>query len=353
VPEVSLRPVRDLSWIRQVRLPLAPHAAGTVNAYVVDTGDGPVLVDTGFHSTATLLAGALEAGGVARGSLRGVLVTHNHADHVGAARVLRAREWLAPGGELVLHELTDQVGRGVFVDFDRRQRQQLLDHGVAPEQVVEWEADLASMAGLADWPEADRLVADGDVVDLGGVPFRFLHTPGHSPDHCAIHVDVDGDPVLFLGDLTLGRAMPRVGVRDWYREDPIRDLLESWARIRGVDARLSLPGHGGPVDDLRALDADIRAAYRSEVDMFRTRYAGRTVSAADVMAEFVAGAPESTFGARQFAFYGALAMLAHLARLGAALQLPGRPVRYAVAPVTPAPAAPGVPGVTAPLGVST
>ncbi|MQA24137.1 MAG: MBL fold metallo-hydrolase [Micromonosporaceae bacterium] len=330
VTGVSLRAVPSVSWVRNVRLPMQPHAAGTINAYLVDTGDGPVLIDTGFHSTATILTDALAASGVARGTLRAILITHNHADHIGASRWLRAQEWLAPGGELVLHELTDQVGRGIFVDLDQRQRRQLVDNGIDLEQVLEWEADLTAMARLADWPRADRLVRDRDRVELGGVPFTFLHTPGHSPDHCAIHVSADSEPVVFLGDLTLGREMPRVGVRDWYRADPVQDLLDSWLRVRDLDARVALPGHGGPVHDLRALDAAIRAAYHAERREFLRRYQGRLVSAADVMDELVSAQPGATFGVRQFVFYGALAMLTHLHNLGLARRVPGRPVRYEV-----------------------
>lgn len=311
-----------------VRLPLQPHARGTVNAYLVETGDGPVLVDTGFHSTVTILSDALAAAGVERGGLRATLITHNHADHIGAARWLRANDWYAARGELVLHELTARVGRGVFVELDRRQRRQLLDNGIPADQVVEWESDLAAMAGLADWPSPDRLVRGGDTLEYGGVRFTFRHTPGHSPDHCAIVAEFDGRAVVFLGDLTLGRGMPRVGVRDWHRPDPIQDLLASWDTVRGLDAVVALPGHGRPIHDLRGLDADIRAAYQRWRDTFVERHRGRLVSAAEIMLGTVD--PGEPFGVRQFVFYESLAMLAHLHRRGQARRLPGHPIRYEI-----------------------
>ena len=328
--EVAARPVPAVSWVRGVRLPLRPHSPGTVNAYLVSTGDGPVLVDTGFHSTATILGDAMTASGIARGELAATLVTHNHADHVGGSRWLRTNDWYRPGGALVMHELTDQVGREVFVDVDGRQRRQLLDNGLTADQAARWEADVAAMAGLADWPAADRLVRGGEAVEVGGVLFTFVHTPGHSPDHCAIRAELDGERVVFLGDLTLGRGMPRVGVRDWHRDDPIQDLLDSWWLVRGFDVRVGLPGHGGPVEDLLALDADIRAACDEELRSFVRRYGGRVVSAADVMDTEVAGLPDASFGLRQFTFYGALATLTHLHRKGLARLVPGSPIRYEV-----------------------
>jgi len=55
-------------------------------------------------------------------------------------------------------------------------------------------------------PAVDQHVEDGDVIALGDVPVRILHTPGHTPDSISIHA---GDRV-FTGDVLLiggtGRA---------------------------------------------------------------------------------------------------------------------------------------------------
>lgn len=43
--------------------------------------------------------------------------------------------------------------------------------------------------------------ADEDVIAMGDVRLRFLHTPGHTPEHICVHVETPDQPVrLFTGD---------------------------------------------------------------------------------------------------------------------------------------------------------
>lgn len=55
-------------------------------------------------------------------------------------------------------------------------------------------------------PPADRVLHDGDTVQVGSLTFRVLHTPGHSPGSICLL----GDDVAFTGDTlwagTIGRA---------------------------------------------------------------------------------------------------------------------------------------------------
>ena len=45
-------------------------------------------------------------------------------------------------------------------------------------------------------PPADRLVKDGDLIQVGSLALQVLHTPGHSPGAICIHVD----GMVFTGD---------------------------------------------------------------------------------------------------------------------------------------------------------
>ena len=59
-----------------------------MGAYVVETPDGPGLVDCGPASTVTALKEGLEARGLSVSDLRHLLLTHVHLDHAGAAGLL-------------------------------------------------------------------------------------------------------------------------------------------------------------------------------------------------------------------------------------------------------------------------
>src|SRR5215208_1952213 len=72
---------------------------GPVNAYVLDTGAGPVLVDTGFAGDELRILGALAELAVGPRELRAIVVTHAHPDHAGSAAALRA----ATGAPVHMH----------------------------------------------------------------------------------------------------------------------------------------------------------------------------------------------------------------------------------------------------------
>jgi len=86
--------------------------------------------------------------------------------------------------------------------------------------------------------KADRLLKDGEKIDLGVVTMEVLHTPGHSPGHLAF---LFLEPaILFLGDYTLEKFGP------WYG-DPyasLEDTIQSVQRLSKIPAELWLCSHG-------------------------------------------------------------------------------------------------------------
>lgn len=327
--DVSPRRIPGLDWIRVMRSPLGEHTRGSINVYLVDTGDGVVLIDAGFSTEAPRLSTALEIAGIERGTVRALFVTHCHADHVGAAAAIRAQGWLAEDAGLVLHSETDRLGREMFLTPTDRFVNQLIDNGIAPADVPEWRAGLDLMADLANWPAEPRLVDGGTAVTIGEVRFEVVSTPGHSPDHVAIRAShrIHGE-VVFLGDMTLGSKLPQCGVRDWESLDPIEDMRRSWQTVASGAAAMGLPGHGAPVPDLREFRAQFEQTYTDELMAFRRQYGGRELTAADVVDERTRAG--DGFGPKQFVFYGAIAWFKHLERLGQASVVDEHPIRYSV-----------------------
>jgi glyoxylase-like metal-dependent hydrolase (beta-lactamase superfamily II) len=81
------------------------------------------------------------------------------------------------------------------------------------------------------------LLADGDALQVGGLRFDVLHTPGHAPGHVVFH---HGE-TLFGGDLLFAGS---IGRTDLPLSDPAA-MEESLARICALDGDTAVqPGHG-------------------------------------------------------------------------------------------------------------
>jgi glyoxylase-like metal-dependent hydrolase (beta-lactamase superfamily II) len=180
--------------------------ATTMRNHVYVIGDAgaaeAVLVDPAYD------VGALVTWLQARGlRLVGVLATHYHADHVGGEIFGEHIEGLAD-----LLELADVP---VHVQKD----------------------ELAWVAEMTGAP-VSSLVGhhDDDVVQVGSVPVRLLHTPGHTPgSQCFIVGDnlVSGDTLFLEG----------CGRTDLPGADP-GDMYTSLQRLASLPGRLTLwPGH--------------------------------------------------------------------------------------------------------------
>ena len=173
---------------------------GSGRAVIVDPGD-----------EAERITGALEGLGIE--TVEAILVTHTHFDHIGAvAPVARAT-----GAPVYCPELETEV--------------------------------LANINDFVPWPgfgpfesyRADRTVGGGEMLELAGLTFEVIFTPGHSPGHVAYAVREA--PALFSGDVLFQGSVGRVDLPggDWATlSRSIETLLESFPDDTAV-----YPGHMG------------------------------------------------------------------------------------------------------------
>ena len=241
----KLREVADGVW--QVCLPL-PMRPSIVNVWLVRGGDGFTLIDTGMHTGDSLAAlrAAFDAVGAAPHDVVRLVCTHHHVDHYGASGPIRT----LTGARVHLHPL--EAERAMAAPGARGEdRGFLARHGV-PAVPPEKELPPPSRwVGTVYCPVApDALLADGDVLDLGGGrALEAIWTPGHTPGHCCLLLRPDG--VLFVGDHLLPKITPHVGVMPDGPENPLGDFLASQDKIARVDATVICPAHGGVYDDHR------------------------------------------------------------------------------------------------------
>lgn len=149
---------------------------------------------------------------LAAGAIKWILVTHTHPDHSPAAALLME----ATGAEL--------IGR---VPPQGRHQDQTFEPEVVPE--------------------------DGDTVDAGEVELKAIHTPGHASNHlCYLH---ERHGFLFTGDHIINGSTVVIDPPD----GNMGDYLRSLERLKSVDIKAILPGHGDVMNEpQKAIDWLIR-----------------------------------------------------------------------------------------------
>jgi hydroxyacylglutathione hydrolase len=207
-----------------IRLPL-PFRMGSVNCYLIQTGAGYVLIDTGGSNNRKELLGELESAGCRPGLLQLILLTHGDFDHTGNAAYLRST-W---GGRIAMH--ADDAGMAERGDmFVNRKKPNFLIRGLIP---------FFSSFGKAERFTPDLLIGEGDDLSAYGIDASVLSIPGHSKGSIGI-LTAGGE--LFCGDLLVNTEKPE---RSSLTDD-IDAAEASIARLSTMRIGIVYPGHGRP-----------------------------------------------------------------------------------------------------------
>ena len=210
--------------ITPISLPM-PLGIGPVNCYLLQCGEGFILVDTGAPNARARLLKTLEDSGCLPGMLNLILITHGDFDHTGNAAHLRR----AYGGRIGMH--ADDARMAEIGDmFVNRSRPNALLRVLIPKLIG---------FGKAERFAPDVVLEDGSVLAENGLHARVIGLPGHSKGSIGV-LTVDGD--FFCGDLLESTKEPRLGSII----DDRQAALASMARLRELAIRMVYPGHGIP-----------------------------------------------------------------------------------------------------------
>jgi glyoxylase-like metal-dependent hydrolase (beta-lactamase superfamily II) len=202
-----------------------PIKLGYVNAYLVDAGDGYVLIDTGVPKQQARLERELAGAGCLPSKLRLVIITHGDVDHTGNGAMLQRKY----GAKIAMHPADVDMVR-IGPSAGRRSRHFL-------GRVLLWLGN--TLSGKVERFQPDVLLEDGQSLVGYGLAAKVLHTPGHTRGSVVVLTD---DGRLFAGDTLTNRTRPGRGPF----VDCEEDLQRSLARLRQTGARVVYPGHGKP-----------------------------------------------------------------------------------------------------------
>lgn len=179
------------------------------NCYIVGSENGRrgLIIDPGADSKRIL-----KTVNDLRLTISLILVTHAHIDHIGALAPVKE----GTRAEFAIYEAEAKDNLGMFSRM------------------------MSSMTGgsFSQPPKPDRLLKDGDIIDINDLSFKVLHTPGHSPGGISLY----GHGVLFSGDTLFNYGIGRTDFPGGSSEQIIDSIKNRLLTL--PDETVVYPGHG-------------------------------------------------------------------------------------------------------------
>ncbi len=191
------------------------------NAYLVRGSARTVLIDVGLSTNYPYLVECLEYLDCPPDKIDMVILSHEHLDHIGAA-----------------------------YHFNRK-RTYVAAHRLAANKIM-LRDDFSMLRKMFNEPDVpinvDLWIEEGNLIDLGNFRLNVMHTPGHTSACITLFEQDKG--LLFAADT----LMPGGVMGGIFGSGSIADYIQSLERIRGLNSRILLSGHGRlsdtPQDDV-------------------------------------------------------------------------------------------------------
>lgn len=177
------------------------------NTYLLMGSHTSALVDTGWNREEDIRTRLDYIQQMGTQSIAAIIITHRHLDHMGGASAIHQ----ATGGPII----------------------------TAP---AEKESIESNMKGV----KVERVVEDGEILDLGDLTLEFIHAPGHTLG--SLGVLIRENKALFTGDNVMGRGTSVINPG----EGDMGLYLDTMEKFLGYAPETIYPGHGPPVSDPEA-----------------------------------------------------------------------------------------------------
>jgi|TARA_B100000315_G_C14532991_1_gene567100 glyoxylase-like metal-dependent hydrolase (beta-lactamase superfamily II) len=185
------------------KLELGPFAT---NCYVVgsESGNEGMIIDPADDAQ-TILSNVKDSGL----DIKSILLTHGHLDHIGALKAVKE----ATGAEVIIH---------------------------SDDAAILQDQSLGMLFGLPYRTPSlpDRLLKDGDSMDIGDLHFQVLHTPGHTPGGICLQ----GHGIVFSGDTLFNYGIGRADLPGGNHSQLVNSIHRRLMVL--PDDTIIYPGHG-------------------------------------------------------------------------------------------------------------
>ena len=208
-----------------------PIKLGVDCCYVI-RGDGAIMIDAGPPCQAARFRKAMETLQLDPRSIRLIVITHGHWDHIGSAKDIKE----ITGAKIAMHEREK--------DWLEKSLKPL------PPAVTAWgrvfSGIMTIFLPLIHFPatNVDLVLGDGGLsLAEYGIPGRILHTPGHSMGSVSVLLET-GD--AFVGDLAMSAFPLRLSPGLPIFAESLQSVKQSWRLLLEQGAKTVYPAHGKP-----------------------------------------------------------------------------------------------------------
>jgi glyoxylase-like metal-dependent hydrolase (beta-lactamase superfamily II) len=232
-----------LNGVHQIKTPAPESASWYTNVYVIEGGDGHILVDSGWDSQESLwaLQEGIKAANLKLRDIKKVVITHIHPDHYGLSTKIKQ----ICGAQVAMHRIDADFIFPRYKDFADlvQQTEELLRQNGAPAEELPQLKEASLWANKYVTPDSPEvMLEDGDTISNDSFEFEVLWTPGHSPGHICLYERAK--KFIFTGDHVLYDTVPRVSFNPQSSDNPLGDYTSSLKKLESLRVHFILPGHG-------------------------------------------------------------------------------------------------------------
>lgn len=175
------------------------------NTYIVKSGNEIIVIDPAFESQRII-----QEIKKLKGFVKYIVNTHGHIDHISSNNDL-IKEFNC---QLLVHKLDNELL-------------------TSPEKNLSLLFGYSYVAKSADW-----LLKDGDIVKIGELELKVIHTPGHTEGS----ISLCSNGFVFTGDTLFYDSIGRVDFPGGSEEKIFQSLKKLSKIIK--DVQIVYPGHG-------------------------------------------------------------------------------------------------------------